>query len=667
MRVIMMVLAALVAAATQAAALGPAPVDLRTAGNFAILSSAGITNTSGSLVTGDMGVSPIASTAITGFSLIMDGTNTFSTSTQVTGKVYAANYADPTPSYVGTAVSHMETAYDDAAGRLPADFNEFAAGNITSQTLVPGIYKWGTGVLIEAAGVTLQGGPDDVWIFQIAGTLIVDTGAIVTLAGGALPQNVFWQVAGQTTLGTYSQFQGIILDKTAIVVQTGASLNGRALAQTEVTLESNAVAEPDITAPTSQVTAAPLQTNARYFTVSWTSDDGVGSGVDMVHLYYDIGAGYIEYDSGFTGNSAVFACRNISGTYSFYTRAVDKAGNWEAAPAGPDAVVEVSVPHHLGITVQPTSAPLMANIAPAIQVTILDSLGRAVTNATNWVFVQLNANPSGAELYGAKAVAAVAGVATFSNLRPSKVGTGHQLWFWGSGLAGATSDAFDTLETTAPISAVTAAPKQTNDRYFTISWNAHDGAGSGVDMVHLYYSIGAGYIEYDKGFTGNSAVFVCRNVSGTYSFYTRAVDKAGNWEAAPTEPDAVVEVSVPHHLAITVQPTSASLMANIAPSIQVTILDSLGRAVTNVTNSVYVQLDANPSGAELYGAKWVAAVNGVATFSDLRPSTEGTGYQLSFWGSALTGATSDPFDVPASDTTAPGLPPEASGRSNAGS
>ncbi|MCZ7396303.1 MAG: ice-binding family protein [Candidatus Methanoperedens sp.] len=221
-----------------------APVDLGTAGNFVILAKSGISTTGTTSIVGDIGVSPIASTAITGFGLIMDASNEFSTSSVVTGKVYAANYAPPTPSTMTTAVSDMETAYTDAARRTSPDHTELGAGNIGGMTLTPGLYKWGTGVKIPAGGVTLSGGANDVWIFQIAQDLTVDNGAKVTLSGGAQAGNIFWQVAGKTTLGTTSDFKGIILSKTLISLNTGATLNGRALAQTAVTLTANVITAP---------------------------------------------------------------------------------------------------------------------------------------------------------------------------------------------------------------------------------------------------------------------------------------------------------------------------------------------------------------------------------------------------------------------------------------
>ena len=244
-----------VAAGTASAA--QTPVNLGTAGNFVILAKSGISTTGTSSITGDIGVSPIDSSAITGFGLIMDSSNKFSTSSLVTGKVYAADYTTPTPATMTAAISDMETAYTDAAGRTNPTATELYAGDITGKTITPGLYKWGTGVLISAGGVTLSGGANDVWIFQIAQDLTVENGAIVTLSGGAQAKNIFWQVAGQTTLGTTANFKGIILSKTLISMNTGATLNGRALAQTAVTLDANAV-----TAPSSSVSPTPTATTS---------------------------------------------------------------------------------------------------------------------------------------------------------------------------------------------------------------------------------------------------------------------------------------------------------------------------------------------------------------------------------------------------------------------
>lgn len=186
-----------------------------------------------------MGVSPITDAAITGFALVLDGSGEFSTSAQVVGKVYAANYAPPTPARMTQAIIDMEAAYTDAAGR-PADFVDVNAGLLGGLTLIPGVYRFTTGVSI-LSNLTLVGGPDDTWIFQIPGTLMVGSGVEIVMAGGAQAKNVVWQVAGATTVGTNAVFRGNILDQTSIAIQTGASVFGKLQAQTAVTLDQNLI------------------------------------------------------------------------------------------------------------------------------------------------------------------------------------------------------------------------------------------------------------------------------------------------------------------------------------------------------------------------------------------------------------------------------------------
>ena len=228
---------------------GPAPVPLGSAGalgsagSYVVLAKTGISNVTGSMVTGDVGLSPAAASFITGFSLVADSTNVFSTSSSVAGKVYAANYAVPSPSNLTTAIGSMETAYTDAAGRSTPDYLELGTGNIGGLTLAPGLYKWTSTVTIPT-NVTIAGGASDVWIFQTSGDLSIAAAKNVVLSGGAQAKNIFWQVAGQATLGATSHFEGIILSKTAITLQTGASMKGRALAQTQVALDNNAITQP---------------------------------------------------------------------------------------------------------------------------------------------------------------------------------------------------------------------------------------------------------------------------------------------------------------------------------------------------------------------------------------------------------------------------------------
>ena len=222
---------------------GPAPVPLGGAANFVILAKSGISNVPTSAITGNVGLSPASAANITGLALTLPANGASATSAQVTGGVYAADYATPTPTTLTTAINDVQTAYVDAAGRATPDHTELAAGNLGGLTLPAGLYKWSNTVNL-ATDVTLNGGPGDVWIFQIAGGLTQAAGAKVTLTGGALAKNVFWQVFGVVDVGTTALMQGVVLSQTSITLKTGATANGRLLAQTAVTLAGNAVSQP---------------------------------------------------------------------------------------------------------------------------------------------------------------------------------------------------------------------------------------------------------------------------------------------------------------------------------------------------------------------------------------------------------------------------------------
>ncbi len=217
---------------------GQTPVPLGAAGPFAILTKTGIPDVFPSAINGDVGASPITGAAIH-----------LKCSEIMTGTVYSVDAKGPLPCRVTAptlltkAVVDMEIAYTNAAGRKHPNFINLGAGKIGGLTLVPGLYKWTTGVSIST-NVTLSGGRNAVWIFQIAGTLNQASATRVILKGGALPKNIFWQTSGAVAIGTTAHFEGVILAKTMIAMKTGASANGRLLAQTAVSLEKNAVKRP---------------------------------------------------------------------------------------------------------------------------------------------------------------------------------------------------------------------------------------------------------------------------------------------------------------------------------------------------------------------------------------------------------------------------------------
>src|ERR1700693_37333 len=223
---------------------GSSCVSLGTAANYAILAQTGITNVPTSKVTGNMGISPNTSAAIAGFALNLPAGSSFSTSAQVTGDIYAPDYAPPTPANLTTAISDMQTAYTTAAGRtVPAPVLNLNGGSMGGQTLAPGIYKWTTNVTIPT-DVTLSGNASDVWIFQIAGNLTQASATKVILSGGAHPENIFWQVASGVTVGTTAQMKGIVMSQTAITMGNSSSVNGRLFAQSAVNIVTTTVTQP---------------------------------------------------------------------------------------------------------------------------------------------------------------------------------------------------------------------------------------------------------------------------------------------------------------------------------------------------------------------------------------------------------------------------------------
>jgi uncharacterized repeat protein (TIGR02543 family) len=220
-------------------------VDLGLSGDYVIFAESGISTTGTTSIVGDMGISPAEDTYITGFGLILPAGGAYSTSSLVTGKIYAPSYAAPTPANLTTTTTNMTTAFTTGNGLAP-NVTELMAGDLNGQTLAPGVYKWGTGLSITN-GITLDGGGDPCasFVFQIAGDLTVANSAIITLANGADAKHIFWIVAGsKAQLGTGVDFSGNILCKTLISLNTGANVLGRLLAQTAVTLNASTVTMP---------------------------------------------------------------------------------------------------------------------------------------------------------------------------------------------------------------------------------------------------------------------------------------------------------------------------------------------------------------------------------------------------------------------------------------
>jgi hypothetical protein len=255
----------LLSAATMVnAAYGETPVDqinLGTAGDFVILAKAGITNVADSKIKGDMGVSPIAATSMTGFGLIMDDSDEFSTSNQMAigSKVYAPGYVGDTPSKLTTAVADMLIAYHAAAavpvtgGPFPGNvgdetdtYSNFKGGEIGGETLTPGVYAFDVDVRITDGNLIFDGDNDDksVFIIKTSQSVIQAADKKVILRNGAKAENIFWQVAKTVDVGANAHMEGTLLVWTAVKFITKSTLNGRILAGTAVTLQKNIITVP---------------------------------------------------------------------------------------------------------------------------------------------------------------------------------------------------------------------------------------------------------------------------------------------------------------------------------------------------------------------------------------------------------------------------------------
>jgi hypothetical protein len=203
---------------------GQATVSLAGAGSLAVLAGSSITSTGATNITGNLGLSPGSSVGgfppgiLNGDQHVNDGIST-------------------------QAKLDLTAAYNDAAGRTSTDIVTLS-GNIGGLTLTPGLYKSTSSLAISSGDLTFdaKGDATAVFIIQIATTLTTTSGRKVILSGGALAANIFWQVGSSATFGTTSVFKGTVMAMQSITFNTGATLDGRALARTGgVTMAGNVI------------------------------------------------------------------------------------------------------------------------------------------------------------------------------------------------------------------------------------------------------------------------------------------------------------------------------------------------------------------------------------------------------------------------------------------
>jgi Ice-binding-like len=230
-----------------------ATISLGSTAPFGVLAATTVTTIPTTTINGDLGVSP---------------GNTVSGAPILNGTLHLG---DP---IAAQAQLDLTTAYNDAAGRTIAAIS--VTGNLGGLTLAPGLYKSTSSLEISSGDLTLdaQGDPNAVWIFQMASTLVTTVGRKVILTGGAQAANIYWQVGSSATIGGSSVFKGTILADQSITMNTGATLDGRALARNgAVALDANTITVPNL------AIAAVTLVSATVLTGPYT--DAVGQSINL--------------------------------------------------------------------------------------------------------------------------------------------------------------------------------------------------------------------------------------------------------------------------------------------------------------------------------------------------------------------------------------------------
>ena len=280
---------------------------LGTAGNYAVLAGTTITNTGATVVAGgDVGVAP--GSAITGFP---------------PGIVLAPNII-----HVGNdaptiqAKNDLATAYINAAGQpMTVDLSGQDLGTVGA--LVPGVYRFTSDAQLTGT-LTLNGGPADIWIFQIGSSLTTAANSNVVFVGGGQNCNVFWQVGSSATLGTASAMVGNVLALTTITMNTGATLAGRALARNgAVNLATNAITVCNLCNP---IILAPAVLPDGTLGVAYPAGTTISATGGTAAYTFNVILGALP--TGLTLNPATGVVAGIptaAGTFTFTVQATDSA------------------------------------------------------------------------------------------------------------------------------------------------------------------------------------------------------------------------------------------------------------------------------------------------------------------------------------------------------
>ena len=535
-------------------------------------------------------------------------------------------------------------AFDIAAGTLTKlAFTTQPAGAVAGATLTTTV----TGQ--DALGNTVT---------SFTGSVAVTIGA--NPAGGTLSGTVSMNaVAGVATFST------LAIDKSGVgytLSASSAALTGATSAPFDITAGA-AVGLAFTVQPSSALAGAPIAP-----TILVTAQDAFGNtatgfvGSVTVAIAANPGAGVL---SGTAVTSAV------AGVASFSTLNIDKSavGYTLSASAGgltgsTSALFDImpGAATVLAFTVQPTTATVNANLAPAVKVTARDALGNTATGFNGNITVNIGANPAGSALSGTKTLAAINGVASYQALSLNNTGTGYTLTAAAGGLTGATSTPFNIITSVATQLFFTIQPSNAAAGSAiapAIQVTARDASGqtatsfSGNVTVAITSGTGAAgaVLSGTKTVAAGSGIATFSNLAIDKSAvgYKLTVTAAGLTSA--TSAFFTITPGTATQLVFTLQPSTATVATAITPKVEVTARDAHGNTATGFTDSVTVALASNPTGAVLGGTVKVAAVGGIASFSTLSLNLAGTGYSLSAASGALSGSTSGTFDITATRAT----------------
>src|SRR5438309_1678695 len=318
--------------------------------------------------------------------------------------------------------------------------------------------------------------------------------------------------------------------------------------------------------------------------------------------------------------------------------------------AGPVQPPGVGAAAKLAFIGSPSTAVAGGVITPAVLVAIQDAQGNTVTTATTSITVAIGTNPASAVLAGAKTVAAVNGVATFSTLSLNMASTGYTLTATATALTGATSSAFNIgagaaaklVFTVQPSNAVAGAASTP-----ALQVTVQDAQGNTVTTATTSITVAIGTNPASGTLSGTTivaavngvATFSTLSLNTAGSGYTLTASATGLTGATSTAFNISVSVGPAAKLVFTVQPSNAAAGTAITPAMQVAVQDAQGNTVTTATTSITMAIGSNPASGTLTGTTTVAAVNGVATFSTLSLNMVGTGYTLTATATGLTSAT----------------------------